>query len=552
MMHIFYLGNPNTDGVFNIDLQRDEFCDGISIFLFELSKADKSKANFSVVDEPGVCQRISKERGACVESVCDSDTYPPKKIEHVNTITSGEARLLASGHWKMATKAKIEYVGTNVQESSQISYYENVLTTRSDEKKLDSAVQEDRVCQDSLEFETIDKDKQYELLPTEDDSDVGKNRESVKPSAEDVKDLTRVVEDEKRYLDSDIPEETDAEEIDYPLTDKRQWKMKGLCPYCFSKYKIKIGQEHKCDSGNRELPYTHRDGKSKDLYFAIFGGENVGKSHYIAVLINNIKRRLTKTFKVNLQSLDDHTWRRYAKEYYNPIFKKNKIIAAKHSVRVNEPLLYSLSFMKPRLLGKERIADVNTLAFFDNNVESFKEWETINTNKKHKKDFVHGIILLIDPLQLTETRKLLNFPAISGTPPEDVVNSVAKLIRREAQKRYGDPNEKIDIPIAIVLSKIDMLEDKLGEDKKFLFSNCEQDGYFNQTDAKNVNDEIEKLMGDLVGTVTRNFSNAKFFGVSALGFEPDGFDIPKLRPIRVEDPFLWLLCEKKVIKGKKI
>jgi len=109
-MHLFYLGNPNSDGVFNTSLQKDEFCDGISLFLFELSKVDKSMAYFSIVDEPGVCQRISKDCGICVESVCDSDTYPPKRIKHINTITRGEAKLLTSGNWKMVTKAKIEYV----------------------------------------------------------------------------------------------------------------------------------------------------------------------------------------------------------------------------------------------------------------------------------------------------------------------------------------------------------------------------------------------------------------------------------------------------------
>ena len=55
----------------------------------------------------------------------------------------------------------------------------------------------------------------------------------------------------------------------------------------------------------------------------------------------------------------------------------------------------------------------------------------------------------------------------------------------------------------------------------------------------------------LIQEVKHNFKNYSFFGLSALGSNPHGSNkITKLRPIRVEDPFLWLLYKNNIIKGK--
>ncbi len=44
-----------------------------------------------------------------------------------------------------------------------------------------------------------------------------------------------------------------------------------------------------------------------------------------------------------------------------------------------------------------------------------------------------------------------------------------------------------------------------------------------------------------------------FFGLSALGCNPDELNgtVPIVAPMRVEDPFLWLLYKNKFIPGTK-
>ena len=63
---------------------------------------------------------------------------------------------------------------------------------------------------------------------------------------------------------------------------------------------------------------------------------------------------------------------------------------------------------------------------------------------------------------------------------------------------------------------------------------------------------VESWLGlELYQLVSTNFSDFAFFGLSALGSNP-GMDkkIPKFRPIRVADPFLWILAQHNIIPVK--
>lgn len=332
-------------------------------------------------------------------------------------------------------------------------------------------------------------------------------------------------------------------------------KGKCRCPHCGE-----LSSNRICPNCHNDLPYT--TGKYRDLNFAFIGAKFAGKSHYVAVLIDSIKKHISDAFNANLQSLDDNTSRRYREEFYKPVFKDHKVIAGTQSARANInvkiPLIYSLSFMRPWLFGlvRNRISDVSTLAFFDTAGEDLNAMDTMRTENKYIYNS-HGIILLVDPLQVPEIRdqlsSRLNLPPINAET-EDIVERVANLIRTAS--KYTDMRKKIDIPIALVFSKIDAMEELL-EDNKFLFSAGDHNGYFNLTDAKNVNDVIEGFMKEFGGsgflnTVRHNFNDYAFFGISALGSVPDGQDIPKLRPIRVEDPFLWLLYKHGIIEGKQV
>jgi len=316
-----------------------------------------------------------------------------------------------------------------------------------------------------------------------------------------------------------------------------------------------------CPTCHSELPFTLGD--FKNFHFGIIGAKEAGKSNYIAVLIDRIKNSVGKNFNTSLQAVNDETTKRYRTDFYNYVFRDRKAVPAtktaitNHSVRI--PMVYTLSFIGKGIFGKRKIKNVVTIGFFDTAGEDLDSEDTIATENKYIFNS-EGLILLMDPLQLPEVRgddKVLstvnNLPN-QNTEVEDIITRTANLIRLA---KVIKQNELIEIPVAIVFSKIDALKPIIDPSSPLNYSS-QHDGYFNQDDFESVQMEIEGYLTDwqgdhLVQQLKSNFKTYAFFGISALGSNPDQTQkIPKLRPYRVDDPFLWLLWKNKIIKAKTI
>lgn len=326
----------------------------------------------------------------------------------------------------------------------------------------------------------------------------------------------------------------------------------AVCPHCNEKTSIRI-----CPHCHSELPYTIGD--YKDLIFAVIGTKEAGKSHYISVLIDKIMNEVGESFDCNLQSLDDDTRKRYREDFYNPVFRQREIIRATRSGRADDsvktPLIYTISFMGKGVFNRKKIRDVATIVFFDTAGEDLDAEDTMRTENKYIYDS-SGIILLLDPLQLPEVRSQL--PHSTPLPSENteikgLIDRVVKLIQKAQKLKHG---QFIDIPVALTFSKIDALESLL-DTQGNLTKATKHNGCFNTDDFKAVNSEMEAYIrewksGDLIRELNHNFKNYAFFGMTALGCNPHGSQkIEKLRPHRVEDPFLWLLWQHKLIPATK-
>jgi hypothetical protein len=246
--------------------------------------------------------------------------------------------------------------------------------------------------------------------------------------------------------------------------------------------------------------------------------------------------------------------KRYRDDFYNPIYKKKETIIATLSKddKKRIPLIYSLTFTGQSIFGNKKIMDVATIAFFDTAGEDLNSEEIMRTENRYIYNSA-GIVLLIDPLQFSEVRAQLpgiNLPD-KNTEVEDIIIRTAQLIR----KAHDIKRDKlIDIPIAVAFSKIDAIDPLLSASSGLLRSG-EHDGVFNKDDQEDVQGEIVSLIREWKGAniltqLEHNFENYAFFGLSALGCNPHGTqEIPKLRPRRVEDPFLWLLWKNGLIPG---
>lgn len=140
-----------------------------------------------------------------------------------------------------------------------------------------------------------------------------------------------------------------------------------------------------CPACHSELPHTIGD--FQDMIFSIVGAKESGKSHYIAVLLNEIMNSMGGAFNCNLQPVNDSTANRYREDFYKPIFRRRETIHGTRSARadfsVRQPLVYTLSFMGRGMFGRKKISQVVTIAFFDTAGEDLNSEDTILTENKY-------------------------------------------------------------------------------------------------------------------------------------------------------------------------
>lgn len=389
----------------------------------------------------------------------------------------------------------------------------------------------------------------------------------------------------------------------------RAYLVNEICPYCFEKYKLRqtpfrcANHGSKCahrkdevkakvwkietptgkvleptgwfaykmrcsvcgeSSRKRICPHCHMDlpnstGKFRNYIFAIIGAKDSGKSHYLAVLIEQIKQWVGPSLGLLLSELGEHTIKRYRESFYDPVYKNHKVIRNTVSAFVDPevklPLVFDLGFQKKAKSAKPRITNSVTLVFFDTAGEDLNNQDTMAVVNRYiyQSD---GIILLLDPLQLPWVRDQLGERV--PLPKEnieisDIVIRTTNLIQEGRQFAH---NDYVPIPLAVAFSKFDAVQSLI--DPQFqLNAQSNHTAGFDARDFEAINSEMQSLLSAwhgnfLIEQVTSRYKNVGFFGLSALGCNPHGDNkIPRVIPKRIEDPFLWLLHHHKLIKSAK-
>jgi hypothetical protein len=156
------------------------------------------------------------------------------------------------------------------------------------------------------------------------------------------------------------------------------------------------------------------------------------------------------------------------------------------------------------------------------------------------------MILLLDPLQMPAVRDELEGAAELPPVTADPYTMLGRLAAMLREARGIPAGKQIGVPLAITLSKVDMLRGLLAPDHP-LFTVPGNRGRFDAEAALSLS---EQLRADVVGwlghrfdrVVKEEFSTAAYFGVSALGENPVGGHLRNgVAPLRVEDPILWML-----------
>ncbi|MFS0725439.1 TRAFAC clade GTPase domain-containing protein [Paenibacillus sp. 1P07SE] len=310
-----------------------------------------------------------------------------------------------------------------------------------------------------------------------------------------------------------------------------------------------------CPKCHNELPVTA--GKVPSNIISIIGASQVGKSVYMTSLIHTLQHTTADHFNAACMPLTTEISRKFRTFYEEPLFERGDLLASTQKEKMQEPFIFQFVFRderKPPL----------TLVFFDVAGEGMVEQDYLSLHGQHIKNSA-GILLLVDPLQIRSIRDRIRIQ-LGDTPgemapqydePRDVVLSL-----------FGDfiayqDNSKTDIPTAVVLTKSDMLHALKDEEGEYIksnsniFNNMVHRDYFNLNEFENIDGEIrrfiEKVDRPFKGTMDVYFKDTAYYAVSALGSNPvDQKMQTVVQPIRVDEPFIWLLYKLNYIEGRRV
>ena len=326
----------------------------------------------------------------------------------------------------------------------------------------------------------------------------------------------------------------------------------GECPKCQHQTSIRV-----CANCHSAFP-SGIEGLSNTI-IAVVGARETGKSHYIAVLIQILKQ-LNVKFDWTISALNDETIDVYRRVFFEPLYLKNSPLlqtkGAAHNTDVKKPLLYSLHL--------HSVNKIVILAFFDSAGEDLENVDNMKRVNKYIAS-ASGIILLLDPLLVPSIRSKIH---TDNLPDEKIIayhihiiDILSNFLR--TQNKY-DLKQEYPIPLAVTFSKIDLLRQMMGEEfDRFTTPIHHKKNILNLDSLETNGDFIKNWLitnaPELLNG-TQRFTKHQFFGISTLGSDPrilgsttnpDGRIIPGgVKPMHVEDPFLWLLYANNLIPGR--
>jgi len=356
---------------------------------------------------------------------------------------------------------------------------------------------------------------------------------------------------------------------------------KFMCPFCLNKYNIgevqyvcpscqsvsKPGmfkkEPVKCKGSNtcggyatlrkcpkcaNEIPKTALETKS--LPFSIIGVAASGKTNYITVMLHELGRSSGLRLALSAQNKETSE---HQNENYKSIYEEARLPEGT-AQGIYTPQIWCVKNLSKR---KGDTVPTYTFTIFDGAGEEIENMDTTAVIGNYI-EASESIILVLDPLLLENVRKgnfvsdEVKINSLAGKESEyknatDVVNRVADFIKNRRGIKSG---KKLDIPVAVVLSKFDIvLEHPSFADNATvkLPTPSIESGNINLTAIREADQEIrgwleDILEHDFIDAVDSHFSEFYFFGVSSFGNPPiDAYTLNNnISPHRVLDPILWL------------
>jgi GTPase SAR1 family protein len=329
----------------------------------------------------------------------------------------------------------------------------------------------------------------------------------------------------------------------------------GKCPECGGKTNLRA-----CPECHTALPSDFADSKSPML--GLVGSKGSGKTVLMTVLVKQLKDVVGKRYDAAIrlatdnpdghQGLSDYQANREAPLYKERVLPPttNALAARGHAT----PLLLRWQQETTRM-GRASVRST-LLSFIDTAGEDLNDVSTTLTLQY--LSVCDGLIVVLDPFALPGARARLQLPDaainVDDDAPLDVVANITEMLKVEHNIKK---RKKISIPVAVVFTKIDAFFPTLDRGNPLMTGTPGIPGYSN-ADGQAVHEHMLALLHDWnaqdIDTHMRfNYADFRYFGVSALGAEPNyetkTVAAGGVRPHRVEDPVLWLLSKSGTVRS---
>lgn len=304
-----------------------------------------------------------------------------------------------------------------------------------------------------------------------------------------------------------------------------------------------------------QCPRCQKPLPNANLSIVVLGSRLSGKRYYITALIHQLNELMqASNGHVQVKPINQEMEQRYRRYWFNPIFLNEHYIPSTSLARKSEivqvPLIYELAIQRPR----PNLYKCVNLLIYEFGISFRENLEYPESIAQHIFN-ASAIIFLIDPLEIPEIRKKI---------PQDLQDKfwdfrsfgtgLDALIYTFEKHGKLKPDSHIPTPLAIALSKSDLLRNALRPDQQYTF--LHDSSYLqgmNLKDWQTVNNEVNELImqakeASSLHIIKEVFTNTSLFAVTATGNPPnkDG-TFPALVPSRCLDPVFWILWQLGII-----
>ncbi|MFC0040230.1 TRAFAC clade GTPase domain-containing protein [Actinomadura rayongensis] len=322
------------------------------------------------------------------------------------------------------------------------------------------------------------------------------------------------------------------------------------CPACGQPTGSRV-----CGECHNPLPSAYCEAPGRIV--ALVGAKNAGKSTYIAVLLHELMNRVGTELDASLVACDDRTIERYKRDFARPLLEERRLLPTTASAATSprEPLVYLLTRTRRGRFARER-TDSLALVLFDTAGEDLRSREVRDLHLRYL-EAADAIIFLVDPLELPGAGSALagSPPPPDADPDAEPVNIIARVTEALRLRRGMKPGERLPVPVAVALTKIDVLVPEMAR-QSALHRTRSGTGVLDLDDRDAVHEQVRSLLhewqaGRLETFLGQQYADFALFGLSALGGVPENGRVGPggVRPHRAEDPLLWLLYRFGMLDG---